>query len=294
MLSHPALALIRDVFERPSLFSQSPRIERRMVAWGKAASPVEVAHSAIVVSENALLEGLGHGPQENIGSSPDFTIYTSSPLPPMATEQRFGSRHAVAAQVVLRNDADLSACWIESQDDGWLFLIPNAAESTWLLAVGASVEALLESSRLIAPRVNLLSARSGEFTACPRMMSPLCGDGWLACGTAAIAFDPICGDGTAQAIREAILASAVIRAISDGGDAPSLLSHYKTRLTAAMRRHLALCAQFYRGGGSGSWWHQELESLAEGYSWCTLKLAQSSEQRYQLRGFDLVPLAYNQ
>ncbi len=31
-----------------------------------------------------------------------------------------------------------------------------------------------------------------------------------------MAFDPICGDGTAHAIREAILAAAVIRALARG------------------------------------------------------------------------------
>jgi len=295
MLSDAALALIRDVFGRPSLFSELPCIRRRVVEWGNATGPNDLAHSAVVVSENVLLESLGRGLEleEDTGISPRFTVYTSSPLPSMATEQRFGSRRAAAAQVALRDQADLSACWIESLEGGWLFLIPNGSESTWLLAVGAPLEALLGSSRAIAPRVKLLSGRSAEFAACPRIASPLCGDSWLACGTAAIAFDPICGDGTAQAIREAILASAVIRAIADGGDAPSLFSHYEERLTAAMRRHLALCAEFYRTGGSGPWWRMELESLAEGYRWCTSKLAQAGKPRYRLSGFDLIALAYN-
>jgi len=50
------------------------------------------------------------------------------------------------------------------------------------------------------------------------MLARLRGPDWLACGTAAVAFDPICGDGTAQAMREAILGCAVITAIGEGGD----------------------------------------------------------------------------
>lgn len=287
MLSDPALALIRDVFGQPSLFAGLPRIGSRVVAWGGAGEPVSVAHSAIVVTEAFLLASLGRGFAPDAGIDPAFTICTSRPLPAGAAEQRFGSRHAAAAQVALRDQADLSTCWIESLEDGWLFLIPNASESTWLLAVGAPLESLLERSRVIARRVSLLGGRSGEFATCPRMVTPLCGDGWLACGTVAMGFDPICGDGTAQAIREAILACAVVRAIASGGDAATLCAHYETRLTAAMRLHLSLCAEFYRTGGSGTWWRTELEALAAGYRWCTAKLAAAGEPRYQLRGFEL-------
>jgi hypothetical protein len=289
MLSDAAVALIRDVFGQPSLLSDLPRIERRCVVWGNSANPASLPHSAIVVSENFLLESLQCGFTEDLGGSCDFTIHTSRPTPAVAVEQRFGSQRASAAQVVLKDRADLSACWIESLEGGWLFLIPNASESTWLLAVGASPEALLEQSRAIAPRVDLLSSRSGEFSTCPRILSPLCADRWLACGTVAMGFDPICGDGTAHAIREALLASAVIRAIAGGGDAPSLFSHYETLLTAGMLRHLALCAEFYRTGGSGPWWRAELESLEEGYRWCTSKLAGAGAPRYRLNGFELIP-----
>jgi 2-polyprenyl-6-methoxyphenol hydroxylase-like FAD-dependent oxidoreductase len=287
MLSDPALALIRDVFGQPSLFSRLPRIERRVVAWGADAEPVSLTHSAAVVSETLLLESLGRGFTADPGVYPDFTIRTSRPLPSVAAEKRFGSRRAAAAQVALRDETDRSTCWIESLEEGWLFLIPNASESTWLLAVGAALESLLARSRVIARRVNLLGGRSGEFVTCPRIVTPLCGDGWLACGTVAMAFDPICGDGTAQAIREAILAAAVVRGIAEGGDAPSLFSHYETRLTAAMGRHLALCAEFYRSGGTGPWWQAELESLAAGYRWCASKLAGAGEPRYRLRDFVL-------
>jgi hypothetical protein len=247
----------------------------------------------VVVSESFLIESLergmaGEGVTTFTDRAPDFTVYTSRPMPSIAIEQRFGSRRASAAEVVLKDRADLSACWIESLEGGWLFLIPNASESTWLLAVGAPLEVLLGHSRAIAPRVDLLGGHSGEFTACPRILSHLCGERWLVCGTVALGFDPICGDGTAHAIREAVLASAVIRAIADGGDAPSLLAHYETLLTAGMRRHLALCAEFYRTGGSGPWWRTELEALEEGYRWCTSKLAGAGEPRYQLRGFELV------
>jgi hypothetical protein len=287
MLSDAALILIRGVFKLPDLFSSASRIDRRVVAWGKDAEAMPVPHSATVVTEAILLDRLATGFEPDPPASPDFTIHASKPLPAVTKERRFGSRPAVAAQVNLKNNADASTCWIESLADGWLFLIPNASGSTWLLGIGAPLEPLLASSRVIAPRIELLDVRFGEFPACPRMAAPIWGEGWIACGTAAVGFDPMCGDGTAQAVREAILAAAVIRAIADGGDASALFTHYEARLTSAMLRHLTLCIDFYRGAQNGPWWTGEIQSMADGQRWCATRLAVAGEPRYRLRGFVL-------
>jgi len=290
MLSESALGLVRDVFSKPLLFSAASRIDRRVVSWGGRAAPAIVPHNGVVVSETALLRELGAVPSTDGIQEAAFTIYTARPLPDVVQVNRFGSRRAVAAQVKLRDAADLSACLIEACSGGWLFLIPNAVEETWLLAVGASLEELLADSRLVAPRIVLQETRSGAFDACPRLAAPVCGADWLACGTEAMAFDPICGDGTAQAVREAILASAVIVAMEKGGDAEAeaLRVHYDTVLTAAMRRHLVLCSDYYNSGGTGPWWQGELKALLKGHEWCTSKMTTATEAKYQLRGFELV------
>jgi hypothetical protein len=102
-----------------------------------------------------------------------------------------------------------------------------------------------------------------------------------------MAFDPLCGDGTAHAIREAILAVAVVKAISDGGDAKQLLHHYEARLTAGFQRHLAVSLDFYQSGNSGTWWEQQKALLRQGLEWCASKLTEYGEFRYQLTGFEL-------
>ncbi len=221
LLGDQALALIRDIFDQPGLFEDAPRVRKRVVAWG--AAPLDVTHSAVVVSEGILLDAL----RPVIGSgSKDatWTILATRPLPAPAIEYCFGSRTASAVPITLKQGCDPAACWIESLEDGWLFLVPG-----WLLAVGAPPDTLLAESHVIAPQIAQMGASSGEFPAYARIASPLAAPGWLACGTAAIGFDPICGDGTAQAVREAILAAAVIRAIVDGGSEADLLAHYEAR-----------------------------------------------------------------
>jgi hypothetical protein len=282
LLGDQALALIRDIFEQPGLFADAPRIRRRVVAWGIGSEPVAVGHSAVLVSEQTLLDAIRPAVFSSAKLDAPWTIFATAPLPAPAVEHCFGTRMATAVPVTLKESSDPKTCWIESLADGWLFLTPG-----WLLAVGAPADTLLGPSRVVAEQIGQCGAARGTFPAYARIASPLCGPGWLASGTAALAFDPICGDGTANAVREAILASAVIRAIINGGSTDDLLSHYQARLTAGFQRHLALCRQFYVSGGNGRLWQSELDAIDRGIQWCSAALARHSTFRYQLRGFEL-------
>jgi hypothetical protein len=187
----------------------------------------------------------------------------------------------------MKEGCDRSACWVESLENGWLFLIPGAADDGWLLAVGGAPESLLAESQLVSAQVEGCTRSSAEFPASPRIADPLCGQGWLSGGTAALAFDPLCGDGTGHALREAILASAVIRAAAEGGNVDDLLAHYRGRLIAAFQRHLEVCRQFYSTGGSGVWWEQELGLIRHGIEWCRGSATGGAGFRFQLNGFEL-------
>ena len=254
---------------------------------------MEFDHSAVVVSEPELLAELkqdGDAADQSATGPVDFTIFSFRPLPPEPVKLSFGSRVASAAKIRLRDPRDSQSCCIESLEDGWLFLIPNAVGEGWLLSVGNSPHPALARSQVIADRIASVNRPAGRFPAMPRILSPLCAPGWLASGTAGMAFDPICGDGTANAVREAILASAVVRAISAGGNSTQLLSHYEARLILGFQRHLAACVDFYRSGQCGPWWEKELEALQRGLEWCGAKLKTHGPFRYQLIGFELKDL----
>ena len=288
MIGDATQALIADVFSRPGLFAGLHRIERRNVAWGAEAEAKPLAHSAVVLSEEQLSERL----RPTLSSSalvPQWTIQAAPPLPADVTEHHFGSRTAWAAAVLLRDEVDSATCWIESLENGWLFLIPNSPSEAWLLSVGHPPAQVLAESRLIAPQVDrLASAVAGPpFPAYPRIADPLCGPAWLACGTAAMAFDPICGDGTGNAVREALLAAAVVRAYAEFGE--NALEHYRKRLLLGFLRHLEQCRQFYAGGHPTVWWRDELRQVMEGIVWCQRQLGDAPpEFQLQLRGFELL------
>ncbi len=299
MLSGPSLALLHDVFGDLSGLAELPRIRRRIVAWGRDADPVTVPHAAVVASEDILLRLFAPQLDRAKPARPSWNILASPALVPGMQAHHFGDRRAMVAAVQFHQDAPSDACWAESLENGWLFLIPNAPSRGYLLAVGDALEAMLAKSRLIAAQIACVESVSGQFPAHPRIHWPLCGDRWLACGTAAMSFDPLCGDGVAHAVREAILASAVVQAAARGADAASLAAHYQARMAAGLARHIRLCQEFYQGGHDGDWWAMQLDTLRQGEEWCAQRVSEcagdrpdgAARFRFQLDGFELQPVA---
>lgn len=298
MLGERTQRLLEDVFSRRDLFQGLPQVRKRVVLWGEGPQALALPHSAAVVSERELLDRIHrhvpavqrerHSNAQTL--SAQWTIHAARPLPPSVLEHHFGSRMASVVAVKLRPRHDAESCWVESLENGWLFLLPSGAGNGWLLATGDAAESLLEKSRLVAEQIRESSAAHGRFPAYPRMADPLGAPGWLVCGTGGMSFDPLCGDGTGHAAREAILGAAVVRAASEGADVDQLVAHYRTRLLAGFHRHLEACFSFYQSGHRGPWWTSELEELSRGREWCSRMLAGLAGFRYRLNGFSLEPV----
>lgn len=283
MLGEQALHLLGSLFGAGRV-TGSHRITRRTVLWNEA-EPVAIPHKAFALTGQALLEALPFAEGLLEAGPGRFTLHAQPPEPAL---RRFGQREAAAAPVTLSAQVDGSAVLVEAVAAGWLFLIPLGADHAWLLAVGEAPDALLATSRLVAPAVGTLGAVEARFETAPRVLEQLAGDDWLVLGSAALAFDPLCGDGTAMAARGGILAGAVASAIAAGEDPAPLLRHYRTMLIAALRRHLAACLPFYERGGSGAWWQEQAAATAEGHAWCTRMLAVEPEPAFVLTGSRLV------
>lgn len=288
MLGEQALHLLDGLFGAVQM-AGSHRITRRIVLWNDAEA-VAIPHRAVALSGTDLLRAL---PCTESSSSPAPPLITLHARPPEPALHQFGHREAAAAPVTLAATVDPSAVLVEAVATGWLFLIPLGAQGGWLLAVGDTPDALLASSRLIAPAIAALGPVEARFETAPRMLEQLVGGDWLALGNAALAFDPLCGDGTATAARGGILAGAAASAIVQGADPAPLLRHYRAMLIAALRRHLAACLPFYQRGGTGAWWQEQAAVTAAGHAWCTQLLAQEPEPAFVLTGSRLVPRAVN-
>src|SRR5262249_21966791 len=188
MLSASSQALFCDVLELPNVFSGLHRIEKRVVKWGAPAEPIVLPHSAAIVSEQFLSENIA--PKLVLASPASagtvgWTIISSRRLPEAAVEYPFGQRMAAVAPVRLAKGSDAAACWIESVEDGWLFLMPDSRDSAWLISVGGRMDSHLETSRLVAGQVTHGSAPPRGFPARPPIPGPPLGRRWPSCGTSA-------------------------------------------------------------------------------------------------------------
>ena len=284
MLSDAALALLRDCLGQPNLFADNRRITRRIVVWG-GPDPVALPHAAAMLGAGDL--DFPPPPEDGSPAASAFTIHTAA-VPNSKAQLHFGDRAGEVVPVDLLHPEDSDACWIEATGAGWLFMIPCAADSGWLLAIGAPVDELMGQSKHLTERVRFTASQAVQFDTTPRMQLPMAQQSWLACGSPSMAFDPICGDGTATAAKQAILASAVAQAMLEGEHAEELAGHYQAMMVASMRRHLRLCAEFYASGGDSAWWHSQQQALAEGFAQCSALLEREPAPRFALDGYRLV------
>ena len=281
--------LLADIFQTNDVFEGLPRIRKRIVAWG-GGEPVTLPHSAVVASEQILLERLWArtaGVSDRTPRDPDWTIITAKPADHLPTEMHFGSRMAFVSEVELANEAERDACWVESVESGWLFLLATGTGRGSMISAGGAAEQLLEKSRLAARQVGKLRGVVAEFPAYPRIASNLCGKGWLACGTAAMSFDPLCGEGAGNAAREAILACAAAQAMLAGETVEEVLAEYSLRLMLGFLRHLENCREFYHRDGSNSFWSSELALIEQGIAWTKSQIGAAPNPRFRLVDFSL-------
>jgi 2-polyprenyl-6-methoxyphenol hydroxylase-like FAD-dependent oxidoreductase len=279
LLSPQTLVLLREIFPAAHLEPVCHPVHKRIVSWGE--NQVTVPHAGFVVSQADLLGRLWAQVPAPAATEPGDWTFVSK-----CAQRAFGSRIATVANANLRPNADQNTCWIESVNSGWLFLLPAT-----LIAVGDTIETLLSQSRTIAGAVDKVYGSTAQFPAHPRIASPLCGEGWLACGAAAIGFDPLCGEGTGNAARQAYLATAVVAAARAGEPVEDLLAHYSSRQMQAFYRHLQICLGFYQTGGKAEFWRSETELLQQGIAWTQQMLReQARPPTHRLVGKQLRPI----
>ena len=301
LLGEQTQRLLRELFpsteEHPGdLFESFVRVKRRIVLWGNAPQPLELPHSGVVAPEGELLRRLW----ERVPALPAYDeaphqqaswhVQTTRSDAAPGAERSFGDRRASFARVELRAGIAPDACWVESVPHGWLFLLALGGRDATLIAVGENTEALLLSSRLVAGQISGIVTHHASVAAYPRLTETLAGTRHITCGSAAMSFDPLCGEGAGNAVREAFLAAAVIRASLLGHSSRDLSAHYTDRLRRGFLRHLQICLQFYSTGGTGEFWQMEAASLLAGMQDVAEMVELEPAMHFRLVDRDLIPL----
>ncbi|MER5398156.1 hypothetical protein [Streptomyces sp. NPDC002599] len=207
---------------------------------------------------------------------PQWTV-TATPSDRIGAYRTAGRRHLLAGEAPCAAGQDDTTARLECTDDAWLHLTPLGDGKALLQAmVPGPVEhparhlgRLLARSPLAA-RLAQPPATAVALPAAPRLhRAPATAPadrtpGRLLVGAGAIRYDPLSGTGTAQALRTAVLAAAVIDSAAAGTPADRLCAHYAARLHTAFRDHLATCARLYPQAFPTRAWQHELDACRSG------------------------------
>jgi hypothetical protein len=316
LLNRLTLRLLQDLFGcEAALLRQGSPIRGRLVSWERSSgTPDPVAEPGIAISANRLrrilIDVLRSGDTkdhvhvmeaEDRGLNAD-TIWTVDARGRGAggpgTVMAIGERVAICGSVKLSTEADPSFSAVEAIEHGWLFLLPRGGGRATLQAVVPqrpecgfrSLGMLLAGSRLIGRLVVSLDHETCVLPCAPQFRQELARPAWLGAGEAALCLDPLCGDGTGQALRSGLLAGAVIRAVEQGEPQDACLAHYQHRLCRSMLAHLKATIAFYEIAPSPGVWYREIEMANQALYRLALGervLGQARTPRYRLEGFSL-------
>ncbi|MFB7948952.1 hypothetical protein ACFC6L_29015 [Kitasatospora phosalacinea] len=283
LLTAPTLDLLRSLWGG-GLADDAPRLTHRRVRWGAHARPSRFAQPAWVVDGAVLARRMRSrlGPLPAVDGPSRWTITTGPGSPPTGPAaaagplhpRREGRRHLLAGTAPLRQGEDATTAVLVTTDLAWLQLtplgtgdclvqamVPGPAEDPATLLRRILADSPLGSALARPPRTAVAVAAAPHLHPAPALApTPRQPHGRLTVGAGAIRFDPLSGTGTAQALRTAILASAVVDADAAGIPAQPLCEHYAGRLSAAFAEHLHRCAALYATAFPAPAWQDELDA----------------------------------
>ena len=119
------------------------------------------------------------------------------------------------------------------------------AEAGRLLADPAEWRAALAETRHVSQAFPgpIFDGPPAGFEACGAWLEPVHGDGWLACGDAALSFDPCAAQGIFSALWGGMAAAEAVRTALDGD--PAGLAAYAAQLTDIRRTYRARVQMYY-------------------------------------------------
>lgn len=292
----PSVDLLHDLFGiEVDRMIESCWVIKRRVSWSSAEF-VEVPSVALVCEAGELARALaGGGLQptpptddgECVPGDSDWLVVAGG----RSTGSRVsgGHRRAISGWVGslpgFQSDAILIAC----VPSGWLFAAADPGGGIALVlmspfVVGAAQHTLQETVDYLWPGCGSDVVVVGGYAAAPSFDPACAARGRISVGDAALALDPLRGDGVGFAARGGLLAQSVIAAIADGCDHNACLDHYAGRLMSVFRAHLNACISHYAAAWNAYIWSYEIEQMSR----CLRGLTPDRAPDFRLERRDLI------
>ncbi len=253
-----------------TLLRGARRLRGRRVLWG-TASEARVAEPAYAIELTALVSALAERLERRAPDAAGACAWTLAATDdaarPLGPVRRYGVRRAWIAEVALSPLAPRDEAVLECVGGAWFMLLPDGAGCGTLQAVAVRTtdappfDEMLSRTRLMPGLLGDIRAHAGPFPCMPRLRTPAAGSRAIAIGEAALACDPLCGDGVGHALRGAVAAASALHAIVAGEPVEHALQRYDAGLAFAMRRHLAACIAHYEAAGAG--WTPEVAAMRD-------------------------------
>lgn len=263
------------------LFMGAHRLQGRVVQWEDAAAPTHTATPAFVMPVDVLQARLADlareagicfiAPEHVDPARYDWVVHAGGREAAAGESIAFGRRRGVVVSVKLTPRARTDRALIESVPGGWLFVIPRGLGRGVLQAVfsdqianpRAQLRTLLAHSRVTSALVEEIVDDPAGFAAMPRLAMTPCASGSIDVGDAAVALDPMSGNGVGSGLRSAILATAVLDAAAGDPMPQDCFDHYTQRLRKTMRSHVQSCVEFYGRAAHADGWRAEIGMMTE-------------------------------
>jgi flavin-dependent dehydrogenase len=159
---------------------------------------------------------------------------------------------------------------ITATPHGWIFTAPHPGGDLVALMVMPSAASAASTPDEVAERLAFvgLKVTPADIVAidrpepvAPRLSVPLIVANRLRVGDAALALDPLRGDGAGFALRGALLAQAVLAAVDGGRERTQCFGHYEQRLRVVFLSHLKGCSAHYRAARHAAIWKRDVAAM---------------------------------
>jgi 2-polyprenyl-6-methoxyphenol hydroxylase-like FAD-dependent oxidoreductase len=274
VLDETAIRLVRDQFG-VEMFQGAHQLRVRSVKWG--SEDRRVFEPALAVRRSTLLERMersvgtaGYGSRRP-SASPDWSLFAARGAAPASrSETRYGRRVALSCEIAVPNLPDPSNSRVEVIDTAWLYCFPIGDNRACLqvtipdspdLPPDRFMANILQKSRFLCDLVHGIDTPVSVLDSAPAVSRPLTGMHWISIGSAAVRFDPLCGDGTAQSMRTGLLAAAAVMLAISRNMPTQAVEHYAQRVEGTVGAHLRACSAFYGTAGFGASWKDELSRI---------------------------------
>lgn len=257
-----------------SLLAGAHPLRRRWVRWGEAPAAAVEAPGLVVelapllarlaarlspgiemgVAADMAADMAAYPPGSGASAAPAAGAWRlaarGSEAAGLGALRRYGARQAWISQVRLAPSAAADMALVEQNGTSWAMVMPCGGGRAMLHQVALPPAATPGIPPALPGRIAQdvagIEDTQGPFDAMPRLRMPAAGAGVIALGEAAIAVDPLCGDGAGHALRSAWAACEALCQAARAPDAQAQAwASYQHGLQAAMTRHLQACAQYY-------------------------------------------------